>query len=133
MAKKSGGNSIDEIGKGITSGLGNLLNASSGNKQHSGASRSFKKEEPKPKPTQKKENKVLKFLNDKVVQPVAKTVDKYVVQPITKGAEVINDKVVQPVAKTVDKYVVQPITKGAEVINDKVVQPVAKTVDKYVV
>ena len=105
MAKKSGGNSIDEIGKGITSGLGNLLNTSSGNKRHSGTSRSFKKEEPKPKPTQKKENKVLKFLNDKVVQPVARTVDKYVVQPITKGAEVLNDTIVQPVVNMIDNSI----------------------------
>mgnify|MGYP003585815223 CR=1 FL=1 len=75
---------------------------------------------------------LLKFLNDKVVQPVAKAADKYVVQPIAKGAKVINDKVVQPVAKTVDKYVAQPITKGAKVINDKVVQPVANMVDNSI-
>ena len=59
----------------------------------------------KPKPTPKKENKVLKFLNEKVVKPVVDTADKYIVQPIVKGAEVINDTIVQHVVNAIDNSI----------------------------
>ena len=63
---------------------------------------------PKPKPKPKKENKVLKFLNElneKVVKPVVDTADKYIVQPIVKGAEVLNDTIVKPVANMIDNSI----------------------------
>ena len=60
---------------------------------------------PKPKPTPKKENKVLKFLNEKVVKPVVDTADKYIVQPIVKGSEVLNDTIIRPVVNMIDNSI----------------------------
>ena len=60
---------------------------------------------PKPKPTPKKENKVLKFLNEKVVKPVVDTADKYIVQPIVKGSEVLNDTIIRPVNNRIDNSI----------------------------
>ena len=65
------------------------------------------------KPTPRKENKVLKFLNDKVVQPIANTADKYIVKPV-------------------DKYIVKPVTKGVEVLSDTIIKPVSNMIDNSI-